>query len=237
MKICSFSDFNKFDEKFMEKAFSKIREKNYISFYQATNYIHLRDSCICQLCGKQIPFEDVKHIDHILPKSKFGHSYPSNLQTTCPTCNMDKSNQREFDEIELRENALKRTIEHIPSDISYIMYKCLSQHYKDKNLVNWKNFFYKDYYKQGQFNLKLDETEIKDPTGRIHIEIMEKGLDKFNTAPHTRKYHQVFGHEYVEYSIRDYGKSVCIIPEEVNIKYNVIYNYIPYPGAYELIRK
>lgn len=42
--------------------------------------------CFINICGKY-------HIDHIKPISRGGTNWPSNLQLTCPECNMKKSNK------------------------------------------------------------------------------------------------------------------------------------------------
>lgn len=42
--------------------------------------------CKCEISSKF-------HIDHILPISLGGSNWPSNIQLTCPTCNLSKSNK------------------------------------------------------------------------------------------------------------------------------------------------
>lgn len=42
----------------------------------------------CAECGKSVKKEH--HVDHIMPLSKGGSNWPSNLQILCPACNMEK---------------------------------------------------------------------------------------------------------------------------------------------------
>lgn len=44
---------------------------------------------ICRLCGSTEQLE----VDHIIPRSRGGQSYPSNLQTLCKRCNMSKGSR------------------------------------------------------------------------------------------------------------------------------------------------
>jgi 5-methylcytosine-specific restriction endonuclease McrA len=55
--------------------------------------IHMRDSFICGICGKQNEIDDPVQIDHIIPKSKLPNSHPWNLQSSCENCNIEKSNR------------------------------------------------------------------------------------------------------------------------------------------------
>ena len=49
----------------------------------------LEQGFACALCGELITAE-VAHVDHIVPVSRGGSSDKSNLQATCPPCNMRK---------------------------------------------------------------------------------------------------------------------------------------------------
>ena len=66
-------------------------------FYHFTFFIkmaiHMRDSFICGICGKQNEIDDPVQIDHTIPKSKLPNSHPWNLQSSCENCNIEKSNR------------------------------------------------------------------------------------------------------------------------------------------------
>ena len=48
-----------------------------------------RDGLICQICGGDIPAEDL-HIDHVHPVARGGRSTLTNLQATHSKCNLRK---------------------------------------------------------------------------------------------------------------------------------------------------
>lgn len=54
-----------------------------------------RDGYTCQYCGKVLIFEDISdiHIDHIIPGNFPGRNELENLNTSCPSCNIFKSNK------------------------------------------------------------------------------------------------------------------------------------------------
>lgn len=45
----------------------------------------------CAYCGVDV--QNVYHIDHVIPLSKGGSNYPSNLAISCPTCNLRKKDK------------------------------------------------------------------------------------------------------------------------------------------------
>lgn len=51
----------------------------------------------CAICGKPISYEEMT-IDHIIPKSRGGERFFSNMQCTCDSCNLMKHylTQEEF---------------------------------------------------------------------------------------------------------------------------------------------
>ena len=61
------------------------------------SYIFERDGWTCQLCGQKInkrlkwPHPRSKSIDHIIPLSKGGDDYPTNVQATHLRCNLGKN--------------------------------------------------------------------------------------------------------------------------------------------------
>lgn len=55
--------------------------------------IFKRDGFRCVYCGAA-PTSTVLHVDHVVPKSKGGSDDPSNLVTSCQSCNGGKSNVR-----------------------------------------------------------------------------------------------------------------------------------------------
>lgn len=59
----------------------------------------LQENC-CALCGKDISRR--RHLDHIVPVARGGIHTASNVQFTCPHCNLSKSN-RILDEIPYHE--------------------------------------------------------------------------------------------------------------------------------------
>jgi 5-methylcytosine-specific restriction endonuclease McrA len=60
--------------------------------------IYKRDNYICHICGEFVDLNDKLNncgskfpsIDHVVPKSKGGSDYPSNLKTCCISCNKSK---------------------------------------------------------------------------------------------------------------------------------------------------
>lgn len=79
---------------------------------QNSNYhmaIFRRDNFICHICGEYTDISDdinicnskAPSIDHVIPKSKGGLDYPSNLKTACISCNKSKKDNpilRTFDD-------------------------------------------------------------------------------------------------------------------------------------------
>lgn len=64
--------------------------------------VHSRDGYVCHLCGSECsPFQiigketdpRVASLDHVIPQSKGGHNYPSNLRTACISCNKSRGNK------------------------------------------------------------------------------------------------------------------------------------------------
>jgi len=63
--------------------------------------IFKRDSFICYLCGEYTDIQEkpdgpnskFPSVDHILPKSKEGSDYPTNLKTACISCNKNKGSK------------------------------------------------------------------------------------------------------------------------------------------------
>ena len=51
-----------------------------------------RDHYTCQYCGRQPPRKDLT-VDHILPRSRGGHTAWENVVTACQRCNGRKGNQ------------------------------------------------------------------------------------------------------------------------------------------------
>lgn len=70
-----------------------VRDEFYHFTFFIKQAIHMRDSFICGICGKQNEIDDPVKIDHIIPKSKLPNSHPWNLQSSCENCNMEKSNR------------------------------------------------------------------------------------------------------------------------------------------------
>jgi len=56
---------------------------------QDIKQIYARQNGKCAHCEKELNF--VFHVDHIIPLSKGGSNYPSNLQILCATCNLRKA--------------------------------------------------------------------------------------------------------------------------------------------------
>lgn len=53
-----------------------------------------RDNCVCQICGKNIPLDEINY-DHLIPWSKGGSSDESNIRILCEYCNKKRSNNFE----------------------------------------------------------------------------------------------------------------------------------------------
>ncbi len=54
--------------------------------------VFLRDSFICQYCDGHFPSEDLT-FDHLIPRSRGGHTLWTNVVTACQTCNLKKGNR------------------------------------------------------------------------------------------------------------------------------------------------
>jgi 5-methylcytosine-specific restriction endonuclease McrA len=54
--------------------------------------VFLRDSFLCQYCGKGYPTEDLT-FDHIVPRSRGGRTTWANVVTACQACNLRKGNR------------------------------------------------------------------------------------------------------------------------------------------------
>lgn len=52
-----------------------------------------RDGFKCVLCGRNADDGVKLHVDHIVPVSKGGRTFPGNLRTLCDSCNFGKSNK------------------------------------------------------------------------------------------------------------------------------------------------
>ena len=53
--------------------------------------VYTRDAGACQICGRQLQFEEMT-IDHIIPLASGGTNQISNFQCLCNFCNQFKSN-------------------------------------------------------------------------------------------------------------------------------------------------
>lgn len=53
--------------------------------------ILVRQKFKCAECGVSVKKRENRHVDHIVPLSKGGTNWPSNLQILCPPCNLKKA--------------------------------------------------------------------------------------------------------------------------------------------------
>ena len=74
--------------------------------------IFKRDGFTCRYCGKQPPSVKLV-IDHVDPVSKGGTSMPSNLITSCETCNQGKGAKSMKDVSLTDEDSLRRSQENL----------------------------------------------------------------------------------------------------------------------------
>jgi len=58
--------------------------------------LYKRDGYTCQYCGRRMPSEELS-IDHVLPKSKGGHTTWTNCVLSCIRCNVRKGNRTPAD--------------------------------------------------------------------------------------------------------------------------------------------
>ena len=220
-----------------------------ISFNQAHFYIALRDSYMCQLCGQDVwedymEHQEYYHLDHIIPKSRFGHSYPSNLQLTCAPCNMKKGTWREDDEFKLRLAASERTEKYFPPNIAHAIYLVLRQHYKDKSSHAMK-LLLESYFSQisiqdrqeiknnikkkkdiiisnKTFNSQADKIIQKIISYDFKVCFLQQ--DKIESAPLKRVNHDSFLSEVLKTkTIDDYSKEMKIMLNEFEIKYRTLF--------------
>ena len=54
--------------------------------------VFLRDRFGCQYCGDQFPTQELT-FDHVIPRSRGGHTLWTNVVTACSSCNLEKSNR------------------------------------------------------------------------------------------------------------------------------------------------
>ncbi len=54
------------------------------------NGIFERDQGLCAYCGGLILYDELWHIDHVIPVAKGGSNDPKNLVLSCPACNLKK---------------------------------------------------------------------------------------------------------------------------------------------------
>jgi 5-methylcytosine-specific restriction endonuclease McrA len=66
----------------------KGRKRHYLSSKDKRRILE-RDTCVCQICFRQLSFENAQ-IDHRIPLIRDGDLSDSNLQTLCPECNVLK---------------------------------------------------------------------------------------------------------------------------------------------------
>jgi len=73
----------------------KRRYKNAEGFFTADDILTLmvKQKGCCVLCSREFSETLKKEIDHIIPISKDGSNWPSNLQLLCRNCNAKKSNK------------------------------------------------------------------------------------------------------------------------------------------------
>lgn len=64
--------------------------------HQVKLIVYSRDKQICQLCNKNIPYDEIQY-DHIIPWSKGGSSNHQNIRLVCSDCNKKRGNNYEDD--------------------------------------------------------------------------------------------------------------------------------------------
>ena len=204
---------------------TNVRKDGSVTFNEAHSYISYRDSLKCQLCGMTLDSVEPAHLDHIIPKSQYGHNYLSNVHLSCPTCNMDKSIDRLNQEYDLRIGALKRTIKYIPEDVAYIIYKSLNNHYGSKSQIPFSDIFFKKYvYKPQIINNKEIENLYKMEIEKYGISYLDIAIN----APVKREYNDLLSQINGKYSYirskNDWSQDFRVFASEVQLKYEVVYN-------------
>ncbi len=75
---------------------SVISLKDYVSLDRRPAFtrfnVFLRDSFLCQYCGVDLPAEDLT-FDHVVPRSRGGHTTWTNVVTACQGCNLYKGDR------------------------------------------------------------------------------------------------------------------------------------------------
>jgi 5-methylcytosine-specific restriction endonuclease McrA len=69
-----------------------VRIPNRLSLPVTRRTVLARDHYTCQYCGRQPPRKDLT-VDHILPRSRGGHTAWENVVTACQRCNGRKGNR------------------------------------------------------------------------------------------------------------------------------------------------
>lgn len=89
--------------------------------------VYTRDAGTCQICGRQLQFEEMT-IDHIIPLASGGTNQISNFQCSCYSCNQFKSNfiPREFYDM-ITEIYWYQVEKRCVSDFTEKMYDFLSK--------------------------------------------------------------------------------------------------------------
>ncbi len=94
--------------------------------------ILIRDKYTCQYCGKKFPPSELT-IDHIIPKSKGGHTTWDNVVTCCKRCNNKKGDET------LREAGM--TLVKKPSAPNFVYFLHIVR-YIGSNNETWMKYLY-----------------------------------------------------------------------------------------------
>jgi Fe-S-cluster-containing hydrogenase component 2 len=157
--------------------------------------INKRDSYICHICGKicepfgkiNIVKSTVASIDHLIPISKGGKDYPSNLKTACISCNKSRGNKPikfqersknvigtlfdnsmpNINEDKLSEDKLSESENNTDDDLFNEFWNQYPRHEKKKNTIeafkkiNFKNITFEKIM-ESLLKQKMSEQWIKD---------------------------------------------------------------------------
>lgn len=97
-----------------------------------------RDKGCCQYCGNRVPRHEVTY-DHVLPRSKGGHTRWENIVTCCAPCNQRKSN-RTPQEANMRLRSTPVKPKSLPNSPSFMLT------YRKGMPAEWKQWMYDAAY-------------------------------------------------------------------------------------------
>jgi hypothetical protein len=92
--------------------------------------IYLRDKLTCTWCGESVHDGAELTLDHCKPRSKHGGNEPSNLVTSCVSCNSRRGDKSlsSFSKIAAKHNVIQTTPQNVLSRVTSSRRRSLDKH-------------------------------------------------------------------------------------------------------------